>query len=135
MSSDGRPDYGARLIHYRNARTRVSVLDLPWFTVWSSAMVAASPRQVPAQGTEVSLRCACRRLGSRFEFRLLQASSSGLGASGNLKGRDVMKVLVIGAAGRTGRAVVEKAVAAGHVVKAFVRKAEEYRSGCPRHHR
>jgi uncharacterized protein YbjT (DUF2867 family) len=34
-----------------------------------------------------------------------------------------MKVLVIGAAGRTGRAVVEKAVAAGHVVTAFVRDA------------
>jgi len=38
-----------------------------------------------------------------------------------------MKVLVIGAAGRTGRAVVERAVAAGHVVTAFVRQAEEYK--------
>lgn len=37
-----------------------------------------------------------------------------------------MKVLVIGAAGKTGRAVVEQAVAAGHQVTAFVRKADEY---------
>ncbi len=34
-----------------------------------------------------------------------------------------MKVLVIGAAGRTGRAVVEKAIAAGHVVTAFAHDA------------
>ena len=37
-----------------------------------------------------------------------------------------MKVLVIGAAGKTGRAVVEQAVAAGHQVTAFVHKADEY---------
>ena len=37
-----------------------------------------------------------------------------------------MKVLVIGAAGRTGRAVVEQAVVAGHQVTAFVRKADNY---------
>ncbi len=37
-----------------------------------------------------------------------------------------MKVLVVGAAGKTGRAVVEQAVAAGHAVTAFVRKADEY---------
>ncbi len=37
-----------------------------------------------------------------------------------------MKVLVIGAAGKTGRAVVERAVAAGHRVRAFVRRASEY---------
>lgn len=38
-----------------------------------------------------------------------------------------MKVLVVGAAGRTGRAVIEQAVAAGHQVTAFVRKADEYK--------
>lgn len=38
-----------------------------------------------------------------------------------------MKVLVIGAAGKTGRAVVEQAVAAGHQVTAFVQKADEYK--------
>ncbi len=37
-----------------------------------------------------------------------------------------MKVLVIGAAGKTGRAVTEKALAAGHQVTAFVRKADQY---------
>lgn len=37
-----------------------------------------------------------------------------------------MKILVIGAAGKTGRAVVEQAAAAGHEVTAFVRKAGEY---------
>jgi len=37
-----------------------------------------------------------------------------------------MKILVIGAGGRTGRAVVEQAVAAGHEVTAFVHKADEY---------
>ena len=37
-----------------------------------------------------------------------------------------MKVLVIGAAGKTGRAVVEQAMAAGHQVTAFVHKADEY---------
>lgn len=37
-----------------------------------------------------------------------------------------MNVLVIGAAGKTGKAVVEQAVAAGHQVTAFVRKAAEY---------
>ncbi|MEH2124066.1 NAD(P)-dependent oxidoreductase [Nostoc sp.] len=37
-----------------------------------------------------------------------------------------MKVLVIGAAGKTGRAVVEQAVVAGHQVTAFVHKADEY---------
>ncbi len=38
-----------------------------------------------------------------------------------------MKVLVFGAAGKTGRAVVEQAVAAGHRVTAFVQKADEYK--------
>ena len=38
-----------------------------------------------------------------------------------------MKILVIGAAGKTGAAVVEQAVAAGHEVTAFVRKADEYK--------
>ena len=37
-----------------------------------------------------------------------------------------MKVLVIGAGGRTGRAVVERAAAAGHEVTAFVRRAGDY---------
>ena len=37
-----------------------------------------------------------------------------------------MKILVIGAAGRTGRAVVEKAAAAGHQVTAFVHGTDEY---------
>ncbi|MEP7037460.1 MAG: NAD(P)H-binding protein, partial [Acidobacteriota bacterium] len=37
-----------------------------------------------------------------------------------------MKILVIGAGGKTGRAVVEQAVAAGHEVTAFVRSASEY---------
>ncbi|MEH2402769.1 NAD(P)-dependent oxidoreductase [Nostoc sp.] len=37
-----------------------------------------------------------------------------------------MKVLVIGAAGKTGRAVVEQAIAGGHQVTAFVHKADEY---------
>lgn len=37
-----------------------------------------------------------------------------------------MKIIVIGAGGRTGRAVVEQAVAAGHEVTAFVHKADEY---------
>ena len=37
-----------------------------------------------------------------------------------------MHVLVIGAAGKTGRAVVEQAKAAGHQVTAFVRNAEKY---------
>lgn len=36
-----------------------------------------------------------------------------------------MKVLVVGAAGKTGRAVVEQALAAGHQVTAFVRKASD----------
>ncbi len=36
-----------------------------------------------------------------------------------------MKVLVIGAAGRTGKAVVKRAVAAGHEVTAFAREAGE----------
>jgi nucleoside-diphosphate-sugar epimerase len=35
-----------------------------------------------------------------------------------------MKVLVIGAAGKSGRAVVEQALAAGHDVTAFVDKTE-----------
>ena len=38
-----------------------------------------------------------------------------------------MKILVIGAAGKTGKAVVEEAVAAGHQVTAFVREADEYK--------
>ncbi len=37
-----------------------------------------------------------------------------------------MKVLVIGAAGKTGRLVVEQALAAGHEVTAFVRRADEH---------
>lgn len=37
-----------------------------------------------------------------------------------------MKVLVIGAGGRTGRAVVDRARAAGHDVTAFVHHAEGY---------
>ena len=37
-----------------------------------------------------------------------------------------MKVLVIGAAGKSGMAVVEKALAAGHDVTAFVHKAKGY---------
>ena len=39
---------------------------------------------------------------------------------------ETIKILVIGAAGKTGRAVVEQAVAAGHQVTAFVRKADKY---------
>ena len=39
-----------------------------------------------------------------------------------------MKVLVIGAAGKTGQAVVEQAVAAGHQVTAFVRQAADYQA-------
>lgn len=38
-----------------------------------------------------------------------------------------MKVLVIGAAGKTGQSVVEQALAAGHQVTAFVRTKDEYR--------
>ena len=38
-----------------------------------------------------------------------------------------MKVLVIGAAGRTGRVVVEQAVAAGHEVTALVRHTGDYK--------
>lgn len=37
-----------------------------------------------------------------------------------------MKVLVVGAAGKTGQLVVEKALAAGHEVTAFVRGASDY---------
>ncbi len=37
-----------------------------------------------------------------------------------------MKVLVVGAAGRTGRAVVEEAVKAGHEVTAFVHSDNDY---------
>ena len=37
-----------------------------------------------------------------------------------------MNVLVIGAAGKTGRAVVEQAKAAGHRVTAFIRNADDY---------
>lgn len=39
-----------------------------------------------------------------------------------------MKVLVVGAAGRTGRSVVQQALDAGHQVTAFVRHAEDYQS-------
>ena len=39
-----------------------------------------------------------------------------------------MNVMIIGAAGKTGAIVVERAVAAGHVVTAFVRDAAAYRS-------
>ena len=39
-----------------------------------------------------------------------------------------MNVLIIGAAGKTGEIVVERAVAAGHVVTAFVRDAATYRA-------
>lgn len=38
-----------------------------------------------------------------------------------------MNILVIGAAGKTGMAVVEQALAAGHEVTAFVQKADEYK--------
>ncbi len=38
-----------------------------------------------------------------------------------------MKVLVLGAGGRTGRAVVQQAMAAGHQVTAFVHSAGDYR--------
>ena len=38
-----------------------------------------------------------------------------------------MNVLVIGAAGRTGRLVVDRAVAAGHTATALVRNPESYR--------
>ena len=37
-----------------------------------------------------------------------------------------MKILVIGASGKTGRLVVQKALAAGHEVTAFVHSAHEY---------
>ena len=37
-----------------------------------------------------------------------------------------MKVLVVGAAGKTGRAVAERAVKEGHEVTAFVRSAGSY---------
>lgn len=37
-----------------------------------------------------------------------------------------MKVVVVGAAGKTGRAVVSQAKAAGHAVTAFVRNADDY---------
>jgi putative NADH-flavin reductase len=37
-----------------------------------------------------------------------------------------MKILVIGASGKTGRAIVEQAVAAGHEVTAFVHNADKY---------
>lgn len=37
-----------------------------------------------------------------------------------------MKVLVIGAGGKSGRSVVEQALAAGHDVTAFVHKTEGY---------
>jgi putative NADH-flavin reductase len=40
----------------------------------------------------------------------------------------LMNVLIIGAAGKTGAIVVERAVAAGHVVTAFVRDAATYRA-------
>ena len=38
-----------------------------------------------------------------------------------------MKVLVIGAAGRSGEALVDEALAAGHQVTAFVRSASQYK--------
>ncbi len=38
-----------------------------------------------------------------------------------------MNILVIGAAGKTGMAVVEQAMAAGHQVTAFVQNADEYK--------
>lgn len=41
-------------------------------------------------------------------------------------GDKAMNILVIGAGGKTGRAVVEQAVAAGHEVTAFVHHADEY---------
>jgi putative NADH-flavin reductase len=37
-----------------------------------------------------------------------------------------MKVVVVGAAGKTGRAVVSQAKAAGHAVTAFVHNAGDY---------
>ena len=42
------------------------------------------------------------------------------------QGGNKMNVLVIGAAGKTGSLVVERAVAAGHVVSAFVRNTATY---------
>ena len=39
-----------------------------------------------------------------------------------------MNVLIIGAAGKTRAMVVERALAAGHVVTAFVRDAATYRA-------
>jgi uncharacterized protein YbjT (DUF2867 family) len=39
-----------------------------------------------------------------------------------------MNVLIIGAAGKTGRLTVERAIATGHKVTAFVRNAESYRA-------
>jgi uncharacterized protein YbjT (DUF2867 family) len=55
-----------------------------------------------------------------------------------------MNILVLGANGKTGRLVVEQALAAGHTVKAFVRDPSKLklsderpeRSGrCDQHHR
>ncbi len=40
-----------------------------------------------------------------------------------------MKVLVIGAAGKSGRAVVEHALSAGHDVTAFVHNIDGYAAG------
>ena len=39
---------------------------------------------------------------------------------------ETMKVVVFGAAGKTGRAVVDQAKAAGHTVTAFVHNADDY---------
>ena len=45
---------------------------------------------------------------------------------GNKK-EDAMKVLVIGAAGRSGEALVDEALASGHKVTVFVRGAAQYK--------
>lgn len=42
-----------------------------------------------------------------------------------------MDVPIVGAAGKTGALVVERAAAAGHIVTAFVRDAATYRSSAP----
>jgi uncharacterized protein YbjT (DUF2867 family) len=45
------------------------------------------------------------------------------------EGGSIVKVLVFGAAGKSGRAVVEQALVAGHEVSAFVHKTDGYRAG------
>jgi putative NADH-flavin reductase len=43
------------------------------------------------------------------------------------KKENAMKILVIGAAGKSGEALVNEALAAGHEVTAFVRGAAQYK--------